>query len=70
MATFPTSIYTADNGGRRRTRDRRFLICAMPPYRERRTNWERRSGVDRRLRHVPEYPEDRRMIDEAEKVNA
>lgn len=64
MATVSSDIDTTDNGGRRRVRDRRFLVSSVPAYRERRTNWERRSGFDRRLRHVLDYPEERRMSDE------
>lgn len=61
MATFIAGIDAADNGGRRRISDRRFMISAVPAYRERRTHWERRSGYDRRLRHLVEYSADRRM---------
>ncbi len=52
----PTSLLTVDatdNGGRRRTQDRRFLVSA-PCARERRANWERRSGYDRRFRRIQE----------------
>ena len=46
-----TAIDTADNGGRRRVRDRRFLVT-VPFTPERRTHWERRSGYDRRLKRI------------------
>ncbi len=52
----------ADNGGRRQMRDRRFLV-SVPFTREKRTNWERRSGYDRRLRRVLGRPEDRRVAE-------
>ena len=52
-----------DNGGRRRIRDRRFLVSS-PIVRERRTNWERRSGYDRRLRRMVGYPDKRRSVEE------
>lgn len=55
----PTAVDIADNGGRRRVRDRRFLVT-VPFAREKRTNWERRSGYDRRLRRILERPEERR----------
>ncbi|MCB2146150.1 MAG: hypothetical protein KQI81_06715 [Deltaproteobacteria bacterium] len=58
-----TAVEVADNGGRRRIADRRFLVT-VPCDRERRTNWDRRSGYDRRLRRIPEYPEDRRVGEE------
>jgi hypothetical protein len=70
MAFFSSGIDATDNGGRRRVRDRRFLVSAVPLYRERRTNWERRSGFDRRLRHLSAYPEDRRMAEEPDKASA
>jgi hypothetical protein len=54
-----TAVLAADNGGRRRLRDRRFLVTA-PFYGERRTRWERRSGYDRRLRRVLGDPDERR----------
>ena len=41
----------ADNGGRRRIQDRRFLV-STPHGHEQRTNWDRRSGYDRRLRQI------------------
>ena len=58
-----TAVEVADNGGRRRIADRRFLVT-VPCDRERRTNWDRRSGYDRRLRRIPGYPEDRRVGEE------
>ena len=58
-----TAVEVADNGGRRRIRDRRFLVSA-PCTRERRTNWERRSGFDRRLRRIVGYPDERRAPEE------
>ena len=70
MASSTPGIAAIDNGGRRRIRDRRFLVSAVPAYRERRTNWERRSGYDRRLRHVMTYPDDRRLADEPERIPA
>ena len=60
MESIPTAIDTTDNGGRRRIRDRRFLVSA-PVDRERRTYWERRSGYDRRMRRVPAASSDRRL---------
>jgi hypothetical protein len=57
-----TVIDMMDNGGRRRVRDRRFLVSA-PRGRERRTHWERRSGYDRRLRRITEHPADRRFAE-------
>ena len=59
MAEQPTIIAMADNGGRRRIRDRRFLISVHRKP-DRRTNWERRSGYDRRLRRVTGIANDRR----------
>ncbi len=56
-----TAIDLVDNGGRRRIRDRRFLVT-VPYEDDRRTNWERRSGYDRRLRRVLVSPEDRRLV--------
>ncbi|HSO20125.1 MAG TPA: hypothetical protein VLT88_11730, partial [Desulfosarcina sp.] len=49
----------ADNGGRRCIRDRRFLV-STPRENERRTNWERRSGYDRRLKQIEGFPHKRR----------
>ena len=46
-----TALDVADNGGRRRVKDRRFLV-SIPRSLERRTNWDRRSGYDRRLRRI------------------
>ena len=43
-----TTVEVADNGGRRGDKDRRFLV-SIPCSLERRTNWDRRSGYDRRL---------------------
>lgn len=63
MEKILTVIDVADNGGRRQLRDRRFLV-SVPYTRERRTNWDRRSGYDRRLRRILEYPEDRRVAEE------
>ncbi|MBC2713455.1 MAG: hypothetical protein HGJ94_21380 [Desulfosarcina sp.] len=63
MGKAQTAIDVADNGGRRRVRDRRFLVSA-PCDRERRTNWERRSGYDRRLKRILGYQENRRMAKE------
>ncbi|WP_410290697.1 hypothetical protein [Desulfosarcina sp.] len=54
-----TAVDVADNGGRRRVRDRRFLVSA-PCARERRTHWDRRCGYDRRLRRIMGYPDNRR----------
>jgi hypothetical protein len=54
-----TAIDTADNGGRRRVRDRRFLVT-VPFTPERRTHWERRSGYDRRFKRILGCPEDRK----------
>lgn len=58
-----TTVEVTDNGGRRRIRDRRFLVSS-PCARERRTLWERRSGYDRRLRHMVYYPVERRLAEE------
>ncbi len=63
MEKILTTIGVADNGGRRRIRDRRFLVSA-PFTRERRTNWDRRNGYDRRLRRLFVYPEDRRAAEQ------
>jgi hypothetical protein len=51
MEKILTAIDITDNGGRRRVRDRRFLV-SVPFAREHRTNWDRRSGYDRRLRRI------------------
>ena len=59
-----TALEVADNGGRRWAKDRRFLV-STPSGRDRRTNWDRRSGYDRRLRRIVGYPEDRRVAEEA-----
>ena len=59
-----SALDVADNGGRRRVKDRRFLVSTTSGS-ERRTNWDRRSGYDRRLRRIVEYPEDRRVAEEA-----
>lgn len=56
------TIDLTDNGGRRRIKDRRFLV-SVPYENERRTNWERRNGYDRRLRRVMGRVEDRRLIE-------
>jgi hypothetical protein len=58
-----STIEVTDNGGRRRIRDRRFLVSS-PIVRERRTNWERRSGFDRRLRRMVGDPDKRRSDEE------
>jgi hypothetical protein len=63
MEKILTAVEVADNGGRRRVRDRRFMV-SVPCDRERRTNWDRRSGYDRRLRRIFGYPEDRRVAEE------
>ena len=63
MAENPTIIHIPDNGGRRRIRDRRFLI-SVSREQDRRTNWERRSGYDRRLRRITGIVDDRRQADE------
>ena len=55
-------LEVADNGGRRRVQDRRFMV-SVPRGREQRTNWDRRSGYDRRLRRLIGYPEDRRAAE-------
>ncbi|GAB6908942.1 hypothetical protein DESC_150049 [Desulfosarcina cetonica] len=52
MHRHPINPDAIDNGGRRRVRDRRVLISG-PPGVERRTHWERRNGLDRRIRRVP-----------------
>ena len=46
-----TAIEVSDNGGRRRVKDRRFMV-SIPYSLERRTNWDRRNGYDRRLRRI------------------
>jgi hypothetical protein len=56
------TIDIRDNGGRRRIKDRRFLVT-VPYENERRTNWERRSGYDRRLRRILGSVEDRRSAE-------
>ena len=53
-----TAVEVADNGGRRRVLDRRFMV-SVPCDQERRTNWDRRSGYDRRLRRILGNPDDR-----------
>ena len=63
MEKILTAIDVADNGGRRQIRDRRFLV-SVPCAQERRTNWDRRSGYDRRLRRILGHPEDRRAAEE------
>lgn len=63
MENFLNGIEVADNGGRRRVRDRRFLVT-VPCDRERRTNWDRRSGYDRRLKRIFGHPQARRTAGE------
>jgi hypothetical protein len=46
-----TAVEVADNGGRRRVKNRRFLV-SIPCSLERRTNWDRRSGYDPRLKRI------------------
>ncbi len=58
-----TPFEVADNGGRRRIQDRRFLV-SIPTGREHRINWDRRSGYDRRLRRILGFPEDRRVAEQ------
>ena len=58
------AIDVADNGGRRRVRDRRFLI-SVPVAQEWRTNWDRRSGYDRRLKRILGYSENRRSAEKS-----
>jgi hypothetical protein len=60
MEKILTAIDITDNGGRRQNRDRRFLV-SVPCGNEKRTNWERRSGYDRRLRRILGSVEDRRI---------
>ena len=43
--------FREDCGGRRRIRDRRVMVSS-PLGSERRTNWKRRSGTDRRKRSL------------------
>ena len=62
MEKIITAIDVADNGGRRRVRDRRFLI-SVPVTQEWRTNWDRRSGYDRRLKRILGYSENRRSAE-------
>jgi len=50
MSRSPISEHPADHNGRRRIKDRRFLV-SQPYKTERRTNWKRRYGYDRRLMH-------------------
>ena len=61
-------IYTAmdvvDNGGRRRVRDRRFLV-SVPCAQELRTSWDRRNGYDRRLRRILGYSANRRSAEKS-----
>ncbi|MGD8702691.1 MAG: hypothetical protein PVG51_11930 [Desulfosarcina sp.] len=59
MSPQAEDVAIADNGGRRRRRDRRFLV-SMPRTRERRTNWDRRSGYDRRLKRMGGFDKERR----------
>ena len=63
METISNGIEVPDNGGRRRVRDRRFLVT-VPCDRERRTNWDRRSGYDRRLKRIFGHPQARRIAGE------
>jgi hypothetical protein len=63
MEKILNGIELADNGGRRRVRDRRFLVT-VPCDRERRTNWDRRSGYDRRLKRIFGHPQPRRIAGE------
>jgi hypothetical protein len=56
------AVEVADNGGRRRVMDRRFMV-SVPCDRKRRTNWDRRSGYDRRIRRILGYPDDRRVVE-------
>ncbi len=60
MEKLKTVWDVADNGGRRRVRDRRFLV-SVPCDRERRTNWDRRNGYDRRLKRILGYQDNRRI---------
>lgn len=62
METVVHETDVADNGGRRRIRDRRILL-SVPDGKERRTHWERRSGYDRRLRPIPTWTNGRRVIE-------
>jgi len=62
MAKHPTMNASADNGGRRRIRDRRFLV-SVSRKQDRRTNWERRSGYDRRLRRTTDVANERRQME-------
>jgi hypothetical protein len=60
-------VITTDNGGRRRLRDRRFLL-SVPFSGERRTRWERRSGYDRRLRRVFGYADEQPRDQDADEI--
>jgi hypothetical protein len=62
MGKILTAVEVADNGGRRRIIDRRFMV-SVPYDQERRTNWERRNGYDRRLRRILGLPDDRRVAE-------
>ena len=61
MAEHPPIVAFPDNGGRRRIRDRRFLV-SVDRKPDRRTNWERRSGYDRRIRRTADVANDRRQV--------
>ena len=62
MAEHPPIVTFPDNGGRRRIRDRRFLV-SVDRKPDRRTNWERRSGYDRRTRRITDFENGRRQMD-------
>jgi hypothetical protein len=57
MEKYATALVVTDNGGRRRLPDRRYLL-SVPFSGDRRIQWERRSGYDRRLRRVFDYADE------------
>ena len=53
--------FLTDKGGRRKIKDRRYMMSG-PPGAERRTGQKRRSGLDRRFRACdPDMPGNRRQ---------
>ncbi len=63
MSRHLISKHPTDHDGRRRIKDRRVLV-SRPNETERRTNWKRRYGYDRRLKHQKIInPDERRTID-------
>ena len=55
--------FATDKGGRRKIKDRRYRIEALPFGQDRRTGLKRRRGLDRRLKQIKvSSPQDRRGI--------